>query len=753
MLGDLLRRSTGSRPLLVVLEDVHRAGDETLQILQYVATELADSPVMVVATYRTPEIGTALPATRAALAGYRAHQLNLGGLAESDVGLLLREHVGAALAPDVVRLITERTGGNPLFVAETARLIATAGIAAATGTVPTGVGDVLRRRLSGLPARAQAALRTVAVFGIEVETEVLLALDPAGADALLDGLEIAVQARLLTEPAPGALRFSHALVRDTIYQDLPLLRRAELHARALATLERIRPGDVIALAHHALSAATPTAAASAAARAAEAARTASAVSAHQEAVTLLERALAVLGTADRLRPGSPPGRSTDLDDLRLDLLCALVSAYGHAGNLRGARVCRDRALVLAWQLGGRDRLTRAFTSYDAPMLWTLREYQQFDLAFVVGVEGALAATADQDAADRCRLLAALANEMEATDPDRAGEASAEAVAIADRLGDSELLGGALNARCRYIATLGPDRWGELETIGRRQVAAGLDSYQMQGHHILGMAELARNNLGGARWYFDRALEHATSGQLGLAQSMLAMYSALCDLIAGRFDEAERKYAPITAHLEHVGYPNAEEVGLEVSFCIAHARGGPESQLRMADLAARMEPGYERFRDAFAEPYTRALIGAGRIEEARAAWRPEVSLPRDHYWFRWAVVRAENAIHLDNLAVAATCYEQLVPWAGHLPGLLHARVTLGPVDHTLGDLAAALGDQHAAARHYADAIAVADRIGGTHWANRSRRAASRPLQERGSDLNDPAAADGGPSGLVCSGESS
>jgi transcriptional regulator with XRE-family HTH domain len=728
---ELLRRSTGPRPLLVVLDDVHRAGDETLQILQYVATELVDSPVMVLATYRPTEVGTALRATWAALAGPRVHHLDLGGLAEADVGLLLREHTGAPLAPEVVRLITARTGGNPLFVAETARLIAAEGVAAATETVPTGVGDVLRRRLAGLPDRAQVALRTAAVLGIEFDTEVLLSLDPTGSDTVLDGLEAAVQAGLLTEPAPGVLRFSHALVRDTIYQDLPLLRRADLHARVLAALEPIRPGDVVALAHHALSAATPTTAVPAAVRAADAARAASAVCAHQDATALLERALAILETVDRPvagQPGSPPDPSTDIDDLRLDLLCALVSAQGHAGNVRGGRASRDRAIGLARQLGGRHRLTRAYTAYDAPTLWTLREYQQFDLALVVGLESTLVETAEEDAAARCRLLATLANETEASDPEGTGDASAEAVAIAERLGDPELICRALNARYRYVATLGPDGWGELTTIGRRQLAvataAGLNSYQTQGHHILGMAELAGNNLDRARWYLDRAVEHATCGQLGLAQSILAMYNGLCVLIAGRFDEAERTYAPIIAQLGHLGYPNAHEMDLLVRFCIEHARGGPDSRQRMAALAEQSHPVYERFRDAVAEPYTRTLIAAGRIDQARAVWRPEIPLPRDHYWFRWTVLRAENAVHLDNRAVAATCYGQLLPWTGHLPGLLHAHVTLGPVDHTLGDLAVALGRPDAAAHHYADAIAVADRIGAAHWATRSRDAITR-----------------------------
>jgi transcriptional regulator with XRE-family HTH domain len=725
---DFLRRCARSRPLLVVLDDVHRAGEETLEILRYAATELADRPVLVAATFRPTELSSALTATWAALAGPRACQLDLEGLAEPDVGRLLQQLLGDAVAPEIVRLITARTGGNPLFVGETARLIATEGVAAATELVPAGVVNVLRRRLAGLPASAQAVLRTAAVFGLDVDTEVLLSLDPDGVDTVLDGLEAAVRAGLLTELTPGSVRFSHVLVRDTIYQDLPRLRRAHLHAQVLATLEQTQPGNIAGLAHHALAAATSATARSAATRALDAAHAASAASSHQEAAALLVRALGTLelsGDRDAAQPERRLGQVVDVGDLRLDLLCALVSAQGHAGNVRGARATRGRAIELANGLGGHRRLARAYTAYDAPTLWTLREFDEFDGALVGGLEATLVATPRDDPSTRCRLLATLAMETEAHDPDRTDAASSEAVAIAGRLDDPGLLCRGLNARYRYVATLGPDRWAQLEGIGRRQLAvataAGLDAYQTQGHHILCMAQLARNNLDQAQWHLDRAVEHATSGQLGLALGILGMFTGLRDLIAGRFDRAERTYATIMAQLAEVGTPNVEELALLVRFCLEHARAGSDIRPQVAALARQSRQVYERFGDAVAEPYARILIAAGHVDQARAVWRPHLPIRRDHYWFRWTVLRAENAVQLRDLDTAAACYRQLLPWAGHLPGLLHAHITLGPVDHTLGDLATVLGSPGIATQHYADAVRVAEQVGAAHWADRSRAA--------------------------------
>ena len=715
------------RPLLVVLDDVHRAGEETLQILRYAFTELVERPVLIAATFRPTEASAALQATWAALTGPRVDQLNLAGLAEVDVERLLQAHVGAAVAPDVVRLITDRTGGNPLFVTETARLIATEGIDAATEAVPTGVRNVLRRRLGSLPDPAQAVLGTAAVIGIDVDTEILLSLDHTDADTVLDGLEAAIRAGLLTETASGRVRFSHVLVRDTLYRDLPQVRRTHLHARVLATLERIRPGDTAALAHHALASATPTTAISAAHLAGQAADAASAACAHQEAASLLARAVELLDLTDR-QPAGPrrrPVEPTDIDTLRLDLLCALVSARAHTGNIRGARTARGRAIELAQQLGDHHGLARAYTAFDAPTPWAMREYRQYDSALVDGLQAVLAATPSADPASRCRLLCTLALEIEAHDPDSTDRASAEAVSIAHQLDDPELICRALNARYRYLATLGPDRWAELDSVGRQQLAAataaGLDAYRAQGHHILCMAHLARNDLDQAEWHLDRAAEAATSGQLGLALTILATFSGLRDLIAGRFDQAERTFAPVLAQLRRVGYLSVDEIELLVRFCVEHARAGPDTRERMAALAEQSRAAYERFGDEVAEPYTRTLIAAGDLDQARAVWNPRAAIPRDHYWFRWTVLRAENAVHLGDLDTAASCYQQLLPWAGHLPGLLHAHMALGPVDHTLGDVAVALNQPDPAARHYADAIAVAERVGSPHWAARSRQA--------------------------------
>ncbi|WP_167759191.1 BTAD domain-containing putative transcriptional regulator, partial [Blastococcus sp. TF02A_35] len=279
--ADRLATTTRERPLLVVLDDVHRADGLTLQLLRQVVGELSGTPVLVLATFRSTEGGDALAATRAALTAASAAHLSLGGLDEAGVARIARDS-GLEPTGDVVALLRERTGGNPLFVRELSRLIVSEGAAAGRTTVPAGVRDVLRRRVERLPAPAVTALRQAAVLGRDVDVDLLAAVVGRDPDELLDALETAVLAGLLDEPAPGQVRFSHALVRDTLYEDLPLMRRARVHSAALRAL-RERGADATALAHHAVAAAGPSTAADAVPYVVAAAREAEQLGAHADA--------------------------------------------------------------------------------------------------------------------------------------------------------------------------------------------------------------------------------------------------------------------------------------------------------------------------------------------------------------------------------------------------------------------------------------------------------------------------------------
>jgi predicted ATPase len=195
----------------------------------------------------------------------------------------------------VVTALAGRTGGNPFYAREIARLLASEGALVAVSEVPEGVRDVLRRRLARLPPPAVAVLRLAAVVGRDAEVEMLVDAADADEGAVLDGLEAGVFSGLLTEPAPGRVRFTHELVRDTLYGDLTQLRRTRMHGRVADSLRRLRRDDVTGLAHQYLRSASASTAAAAVEYAIQAADLADRRYAYDTEVSLLEQALEAFG--------------------------------------------------------------------------------------------------------------------------------------------------------------------------------------------------------------------------------------------------------------------------------------------------------------------------------------------------------------------------------------------------------------------------------------------------------------------------
>ncbi|WP_182886378.1 BTAD domain-containing putative transcriptional regulator [Microbispora sp. H10885] len=252
-----LRAAAAEAPIMLVVEDLHRADRETLDTLVEVVAETAGAAVTVVCTFRQEEAGR-LAGTMAALARREPLRIALRGLRPGAAAGLVTAVAGVPVTRPALTAVAARTGGNPFFLRETARLIAAEGEAAALTTVPAGVRDVLAARLAVLPARVRTVLGEAAVLDAEVpgvhargvDLDVLVAVHGGGEDAVIDAAEAALLAGVLVEPGGGGLRFASPVLRDTVYGALPRLRRARTHARVAAVLERLRPDEAAALAHH-----------------------------------------------------------------------------------------------------------------------------------------------------------------------------------------------------------------------------------------------------------------------------------------------------------------------------------------------------------------------------------------------------------------------------------------------------------------------------------------------------------------------
>jgi predicted ATPase/DNA-binding SARP family transcriptional activator len=355
-LSRFLLRVAGVRPLVLVIDDLHWADTPSVQLFGFLTGQLRNVKVVVVGTYRDEELRDA-PALTAVLAALAREptvcRMTLGGLSPQDVARLLGRLSGDGPSDELVATVSGRTEGNPFFVTELARLIETEG--SLGNEVPVRVRDVVRRRLSLLPEESSRLLSMASVVGRGFDLEVVARVADEDLDEAIEHIEAALAARLVTEvpDAVGWYRFSHTLVRDTLYDELSALRRARLHQRVAEALEEHGLAEPSELAHHYWQAAAVVGGAHAAlAWADRAAEQALSRLAYEQAEELLKRALTLL---QRL-PGSRERDRRELD-LVSRLWVLLAMTRGRAAEEVG--VAAARAADLGRALGDVQQLARA----------------------------------------------------------------------------------------------------------------------------------------------------------------------------------------------------------------------------------------------------------------------------------------------------------------------------------------------------------------------------------------------------------
>ena len=357
------------RPLVLFLDDMHAADEPSLLLLEFVARELANMRVLIVVASR--EAGSLAEVTREPV----TTRLSLGGLSEQAVG----DYVEAELdSRELAAALYERTEGNPLFLAETVRLLAVEGRIA----IPPSLRDVIARRLARLGEECNRVLVLAAVLGREFDHSALAAMGRLTDDQLLDTLDEAMQARVVTDVpgVSGRSRFAHVLIRDALYDGLTSARRVRLHRAAVAVL-----GDDAELAYHAMAGNDFERALVFARRAGDRAL---ALLAYEEATRLYDVALA-----------ARPDEAT-----RCELLLARGEAEARAGGTHAARGSFVAAAEIARALGLARHLARAALGYGGRIVWVRGGG---DAMLVPLLEEALVALPADEPELRARLLARL----------------------------------------------------------------------------------------------------------------------------------------------------------------------------------------------------------------------------------------------------------------------------------------------------------------------------------------------------------
>jgi tetratricopeptide (TPR) repeat protein len=252
---------------VLILEDLHWADRPSLLLLKHLVDNLGDAPIVILATYRDADVGRQHPLSNV-LTDLRRNpaveRLSLHGLAVENVQELLAA-VGdpSERSADFAAKLRARTDGNPLFVQEVLKqLIANGGVHAVSQrsselAIPEGIREVIGQRLSRLSEACNRMLARASVIGAAFSWEVLAAVADEHEDVLLDLLDDALASQIVREKKLGAravYQFSHALVRQTLYEEITTPRRARLHRQVGEAIERVHRSSldahVVELAHH-----------------------------------------------------------------------------------------------------------------------------------------------------------------------------------------------------------------------------------------------------------------------------------------------------------------------------------------------------------------------------------------------------------------------------------------------------------------------------------------------------------------------
>ena len=701
----LLCRAAAAEPLLVVLEDVHWADEASLALLEFAAQEIDGSRLLVLLTYRDRERPTRPRALSEAVR--HGQRVPLRGLDLAGVERLVADFAGERAASALAARLAEVTGGNPFFLVEVLRALQQEGRLDAPPSarepllLPDTVRDSIRRHLEPIPAADRELLSVAAVAGDDVEVRLLaraLDTDPA---TVLERLNAAVERGFVVERGDGRFRFAHALVRETIYGDLLPATRVHLHARVGEAVEELHGQDddtapLGALARHFLNAGPLGTGAKAVRYATLAARQATALFAHHDALAFYEQALAAIG--------ADPAERAERQRLRLDAAGAAIRAGldRRGGELlllaaRDARARRDR-----------DGLMRAALGY-----YLLRpNLVERDPETRPLLEEALAGFDDGDTSGRAILLGLLATVRDDDGSGANDEMGEQAIAMARRLGEPQVLATTLLAR--HLVVTGPDSTRARLALADEALAlvergAVLTEHLARGGRVHCMLELGE--IAEAKLEIERMAAAADRLKEPERQWQVLVRRATVALLEGRFDDGARLATEALGVRRSASDPAVLQNFVLQMFLARRdtgQHGGLEGSIRWLVEQTPESSTWSCVLAVF-------LADSGRVEETREVFERIASggfarLARQSNAPAVLAWMARVATFLWDEARARELHPLLLPYAERNIVLgASSQACLGSAHRYLGLLAATCGDVAGAERHYLAGIAMNERM--------------------------------------------
>ena len=710
------------RPLVLILDDLHWADTPTLQVLKHFMRAPEDVPVLLLGTYRQGELERSHP-----LAGILADLRRdrgfsrslLEGLSGGDIKAMIANWASGEVTGAVVDEISARTEGNPFFIQEVlANLRETNANGGKEGrrasrlatsieehSIPESIKEVIGRRLSRLSESCNAVFAVASVIGREFEFTVLERVSGLATELLLDALDEAIAAGVLSElpQRSGAFMFAHPLTREILYGELTTARRIRMHRQVGEALEALAGNNqdayISQLAHHFFEASWGRGDVDKAVTySRRAGDRALALFAYEDATEHYRRALEALA----LQP-DPSGGT------HCDLLLALGEANERAGEREQAIANLHEAAAVARRLQDGERLGRVALSFRGT---TVVDPIRVDL-----LEEALAALGEQDSALRARLLGELSRTLHFSESrERRTVLARQAVEVARRIGDPAALAHALHAS--YFARAGP------EDVEHR---LGIVTEFVRIAHEIDDRDLA---LAGHFWRIVDSLE---LGDIEAADSDIAEYSLMAvesqqpfhlwrmmrlrtmrAMLKGAFEEGERLAREALAIGQQIHEPYAS-IDFGVQFGTIRREQGrlQEVEASISSLAERY-PELPAWRCALAMLHAEmGREAAARTELERLAANGFSDLPQDLLWPIAVTLLCEASAKLHDSNSAKGLYGLMLPHANRCVVVGDAVACYGSAARYLALLATTLGRWDEAANHFEKALQMNAKIGA--WA--------------------------------------
>jgi DNA-binding CsgD family transcriptional regulator len=731
----LVTSAAHDTPVMLALEDLHWADPPTLQLLTHLVRRADRSRLLVLGTVRTvrPE-GAVLGLLGDLRREHDADVVWLQGLDAAEIEALVTVDPGGMTdqPSDVRRRLAEQlhaeTEGNPFFVRELLRYRAPAtprrsGGEAVRRGVPATVRDVIVRRVETLDAATRQVMSVAAIVGRRFRLDLVAQASDISPDRFLGALEDAQACGLLSEAAdhPAWLDFSHALVRETLENELSPERRRRLHRRVAELLEtEDRDGHVAELARHFHAAATPADYEEAVHYACAAAEQATSKLAYERSAELYGQALDALALAS----------TVDLAR-RFEVLLARAVSYRRAGLLELARQAATDAAEMARQLGDPERIADAALAVgDAAPVWST------DPQLVALLERALDKIDERDQRRGARLLARLAQAAYYSAPtDRRRGLTKQALALAHAARDDTTLASVLAAQ--HVALWGPADVEERLAIAGELVAVaerlGDQELALQGHawRLVDLLEIGDVAAADIAISTHARLARDLGQPLHVRDS--ALWAATRALLDGRFDDAARESQRALALGRRAGDPHAEMFWWAQRYWLVLEQDASTGDMRV--LLETYQVQAARYPHVPAWQAKIALLHA-RLgdQQAAAALAAQLSaerfaeLPRDAVWVAGLYYLAEVTAFLGDHTQAGPLYELLLPFAARLVVVDRALLCLGSISRVLGLLAALLADRTKATQHLRDALAKHEGMGARPLAARTQLDLARLLRD-------------------------